>query len=325
MEPLRIAVLGAAGIAPAAIIRPAAKNPDAEIVAVAARDSGQAQAFADKYGIPAVLPDYEAALADDSVEAVYIPLPNSLHAPWTIKALQAGKHVLVEKPFANNHAQAKEVAEVAAGIDRVCMEAFHYRYHPLWAEAKQLLGEIGEVQEAEATFDIHLPDRSNIRYNYDLGGGALMDLGCYPLHLLRTLLGTEPVVEEAGFRPAPDARVDEALWARLRFGDVAARLACSLLEEEEVVTARFTGSNGTLHIEGFVKPHEGNSITLTTAEGERSKQFPLDFTSYDAQLEVFVDAVRGGKGVVTGPEDSVATMRAIDAIYESAGLPLRGA
>ncbi len=152
-----------------------------------------------------------------------------------------------------------------------------------------------------------------------------MDLGCYPLHLLRSLLGTEPEVVDAGYRPAPDARVDEALWAELRFGDVPARLACSLLEDQEVVSATFTGTEGTLHVEGFVKPHEGNSITLTTAAGERSKQFPLDFTSYDAQLQVFVEAVRGGGDVVTGPEDSVATMRAIDAIYEKAGLPLRGA
>lgn len=325
MEPVRIAILGAAGIAPAAIIRPAAKSPDAEIVAVAARNRDTADAFASQHGIPTVLPDYESALADDSVDAVYIPLPNSLHAPWTIRALRAGKHVLVEKPFANNHAQALEVAEVAAGIDRVCMEAFHYRYHPLWAETKRFLAEIGDVHRAEATFDIHLPDRSNIRYDYELGGGALMDLGCYPLHLLRSLLGTEPEVVDAGYRPAPDARVDEALWAELRFGDVPARLACSLLEDQEVVSATFTGTEGTLHVEGFVKPHEGNSITLTTAAGERSKQFPLDFTSYDAQLQVFVEAVRGGGDVVTGPEDSVATMRAIDAIYEKAGLPLRGA
>ncbi|SDL64529.1 Gfo/Idh/MocA family protein [Tessaracoccus oleiagri] len=325
MEPVRIAILGAAGIAPTAIIRPAAKSPDAEIVAVAARNRDTAEAFASQHGIPTVLPDYESALADDSVDAVYIPLPNSLHAPWTIRALRAGKHVLVEKPFANNHAQALEVAEVAAGIDRVCMEAFHYRYHPLWAETKRLLAEIGDVQRAEATFDIHLPDRSNIRYDYELGGGALMDLGCYPLHLLRSLLGTEPEVVDAGYRPAPDARVDEALWAELLFGDVPARLACSLLEDQEVVAATFTGTEGTLHVEGFVKPHEGNSITLTTAAGERSKQFPLDFTSYDAQLQVFVEAVRGGGDVVTGPEDSVATMRAIDAIYENAGLPLRGA
>jgi predicted dehydrogenase len=207
----------------------------------------------------------------------------------------------------------------------VCFEGYHYRYHPFWYAAREALAEIGEVERVSATFDITLPDTSNIRYNYGLGGGALMDLGCYPLHILRTLLGTEPSVVDATHRPGPDPRIDEALSARLRFGDVEATVSCSLLEDEEVQRVEFTGADGTLVLDGFVKPHEGNQISVDARGQQRRFEVPTELTSYDAQLAVFVAAVREGAPIETGPDDSVQMMELIDAIYEAAGLPLRGA
>lgn len=324
MTPLRIGVLGAANIAPASILRPAARSADASVVAVAARNPQRAEGFAVEHTIPAVHESYASLLADDDIDAVYIPLPNSMHAEWTTKSLQAGKHVLVEKPFANNTLEAEQVAEVARGVDRVCMEGYHYRYHGFFAKAAELLPRIGRIRHAEARFDVTITDRSNIRYDYALGGGAMMDLGCYPLHLFRSLLGGEPTVLEASHRPADDPRVDEALTARLRFGDVDATLHCSLLEEAESTVAVFTGEHGELRLDGFVKPHEGNSIELVV-DGEREQfSVPTETTSYDAQLAVFVAAVRDGAPVLTDIDDSRAMMRSIDAIYVAAGLPLRG-
>lgn len=324
MQPLRIGVLGAARIAPAAIIQPVADTPAAEIVAVAARNNARARAFADEHGIPVAYEGYETLLEDASVEAVYIPLPNSEHAEWTIRALRAGKHVLVEKPFANNTAEAERVAAVALESGLVCMEAYHYRYHPMWAEARALLPQIGTLRSAEARFDVHFEDQGNIRYDYALGGGALMDLGCYPLHLLRTLLEVEPTVSSASYRAAADPLVDEELTARLRFGDVEATIGCALMTDEEAMYATFTGDLGTLMIDGFVKPQGGNSLVLTLDGETRTTTASTELTSYSAQLEAFVTAVRSGGPVVTGPEEAIATMQAIDAIYEAAGLPVRG-
>ena len=203
--PIRIGILGAAGITPTALIEPAATNPDVELVAVAARNRASAEEFATDHGIGRVVDSYEELVADPDVDAIYIPLPNSHHGTWTIKAIEAGKHVLVEKPFAANAEEAEQVAAVAAGTDQVVMEGFHYRYHELTKRAIDLVrsGAIGELQHIDATFDIHLPDRTNIRYIWDLAGGSTMDLGCYPLHLVRSVVGEEPEVVAATYRPSP--------------------------------------------------------------------------------------------------------------------------
>src|SRR5512135_1936060 len=154
--PLRIGILGAARIAPMALVRPAQQVPEATIVAVAARDPIKAQAFATKHGIPDVHPSYDALLADPAIEAVYNPLPNSLHCEWTIRALDAGKHVLCEKPLATNAAEAERMAEAASRTGRVLVEAFHWRYHPLAARMKNVVesGELGRLRDIETSFCI---------------------------------------------------------------------------------------------------------------------------------------------------------------------------
>lgn len=322
---VRIGILGAAGITPSALIEPAKANPDVELAAVAARNRARAEEFAAEHGVARALDSYDDLLASPDVDAVYIPLPNSAHAVWMVKAARAGKHVLVEKPYASNEEEARRAADAVAGLPVVVMEAFHYRHHPLFLRAKQLLddGAIGDVTTASAVFDVHVPDRGNIRYNWDLAGGATMDLGCYSIHALRTLLGAEPTVVSAEARLF-GSHIDEALTARLDFpGGVSAIASSSLLEDVSCQTIRVEGTRGSLVVEGFVKPQEGNSLTLTVDGDTTTEEIASDVTSYGEQLTAFVAAVEAGGPNLVDAADSIATMAVIDACYRAAGLPVR--
>src|SRR5690242_7541131 len=170
-----------------ALIAPARRNLEAAVVGVGARDTVRAATFAARHGIERVYTGYDELLADPGIDAVYNPLPNSHHARWTIRALEAGKHVLCEKPFSATVAEAEAMAEASVRTGRVLMEAFHYRYHPLFGRLRTIIaaGEIGAVRHLEATFCIPLLRASDIRWRADLAGGALMDTGCYAVHLLR--------------------------------------------------------------------------------------------------------------------------------------------
>lgn len=325
---LRIGILGAARIAGTALIEPAAERTDVEIVAVAARDRGRGEEFARAHGIPHVMDSYDEVIDSRDVDAVYIPLPASHHAPWTIRALEAGKHVLVEKPFAANASEARQVAQVAASSDTVLMEAFHNRYHALMLRLQEMLsmGLIGQVTDISATFDITMPDRTDIRYQLPLGGGATMDLGCYPVHFVRTLMGSEPEVSAATARVVDDGEVDEALEATLMFHDgVTSTIRSSLMELVERQDARITGTLGTIDVKNFVHPQKGNRITLSVESGITSEEVPQQPSSYAAQLAAFVAAVRDGVAIPTGPADSVANMEVIDAMYRASGLKPRPA
>src|SRR5690348_5372824 len=216
---LRIGVLGAARIAPAALIKPASTNPDVSVAAVAARSFERAQTFATKHGVPRAFAGYDELLADPDIDAVYNPLPNGLHGRWTRAALAAGKHVLCEKPFTANAAEAREIADLAATSDRVVMEAFHYRYHPLALRVEEIVasGELGKLQRVETALCFPLPLFSDIRYNYDLAGGATMDAGCYAVHMARTFGGGETPKVVSASAKLRDARIDRAMTAELRF------------------------------------------------------------------------------------------------------------
>src|SRR5512134_1625297 len=219
-SPIRMGVLGAAAIVPLALIGPAKAVPEAQIAAIAARDPQRAQAFARRHHIPRVHQTYSDLLADPEIDAIYNPLPNGLHAEWTIRALQAGKHVLCEKPFASNAQEAESMARVARETGLVLSEAFAYRYHPLTKRVKEILasGELGKVQHIEAHFCFLLPSPKNIRFNYQLAGGALMDSGCYPVSLIRFLAEAEPKVEKARARLL-SPQVDHKMSADLSFED----------------------------------------------------------------------------------------------------------
>ena len=226
MTDLRIGILGAARIAPSALVRPTRRTDGAVVAAVAARDPERARAFARKHGIPRVVGSYGALIEDPEIDAIYNPLPNGLHAQWTVRALEAGKHVLCEKPFTANAAQAHQVAaahlETQSRLGRplVLMEAFHYRYHPLMARVRELTAGLGMVQRVETSMCFPLPSFSDIRYQYDLAGGSLMDAGCYALHIARHAvpgLG-EPVVTAARAKLLRrDRRVDRAMTVELSY------------------------------------------------------------------------------------------------------------
>ena len=324
--PLRIGILGAARIAPTALIRPARRVPGVRVDAVAARDEARAQRFARKHGIPRVHGSYPALIADPDLDAIYNPLPNSLHCEWTIRALEAGKHVLCEKPMASNAEEAERMAEASEKAGRQLMEAFHWRYHPLAARMKEIVesGELGEVRSIEASLCFPLPFPRDIRYQYDLAGGATMDAGCYTISILRTLAGAEPEVVRAESRLAsPD--VDRWMRAEFRFADGRrGRITCALFSAALLrMSAKVIGDAGTMSVFNPILPHVSHRLKVRTAGGVRKERLAGDAT-YTYQLRAFVAAVRGEAPVLTDARDGVANTRVIDAIYEKAGLKCRG-
>jgi predicted dehydrogenase len=321
--PLRFGILGAARIAPMALVRPARRVPEAAVVAVAARDPARARRFAAKHGIPRVHESYDELLADPYVEAVYNPLPNALHAEWTIRALEAGKHVLCEKPFSATVAEAEAMAATAQRTGRVLVEAFHYRYHPLFARLRTILasGELGEVRHLEAHFCIPMLVPRDIRYRADLGGGALMDAGCYTVHLLRHLAAAEPTVVRA---KAVWTRggVDRAFRGDLLFSDGrTGRLSTSLLSRWLLrPTAHVQGTEGRLRVLNPFAPQFYHRVRVQTRSGSRTEKV-AGAATYDYQLRAFIAAVRDGTPVPTGPADAIANMRVIEELYRAAGRP----
>jgi predicted dehydrogenase len=326
MKKLRIGVLGAARITPSALIRPARLVDGVDVAALAARDPARARAAAAKLGIPTVHDDYAAVIADPSLDAVYIPLPNSLHAQWTLAAIGAGKHVLCEKPFTSNADEARRVADAAAGSAVVVMEAFHYRYHPLIARALALIddGTIGTIRRVETELCFPLPRFKDIRYSLALSGGALMDAGCYAVHSLRTLGPGEPeVVSATATLRSPG--VDRAMTAELRFPDGATgQVRASMWSSRLLgVSAKVTGTAGDLRIFNYLAPQVYHRLGVRTAARRWHERVPGEAT-YTYQLRAFAAAVRDGTPVLTPPADAVATMSVIDDIYRAAGLQPRG-
>ncbi|KUH94632.1 oxidoreductase [Mycobacterium sp. IS-1556] len=323
--PVRIGILGAARIAPLALINPAKKNADVVVAAVAARDVSRAQAVATKHGIPRVHDSYDALLDDPDLDAVYNPLPNSLHGKWTRNALTAGKHVLCEKPFTANAAEAREIAELAGKSDRVVMEAFHYRYHPLALRIEEIIasGELGKLERVESAFSYPLPKFSDIRYDYSLAGGATMDVGCYAVHMVRTFGGATPEVVSAQAK-LRDPQVDRAMTAELQFADGhTGRIRCSMWSSDLIaLSAKVVGDLGEVRLRVLNPVAPFSRLSVRSAEGKRVERFPWR-SSYDYQLDAFAAAVLRGEPVKTTPEDAIENMTVIDEIYRAAGLPLR--
>ena len=323
---LRIGILGAARIAPAALIRPARANPEVTVEAVASRDPARAARFAAKHAIPAVRQHYDELINDPGIDAVYIPLPNSLHARWTIRALEAGKHVLCEKPLTSNADEARQVAETAERTGRALMEAFHYRYHPLAGRLREIVegGQLGYLKDVRTWACFPLPRFSDIRYQYELAGGAQMDAGCYAVHLARLLGGEEPKIVRARARlHAPE--VDRAMRAELFYpGGHTGTATCSMWSSSLLhIGARVTGSEGELRVLNPLSPHLFHRLSVK-ANGRSRVEHLSRRPTYEYQLEAFCGAVLRGEGLLAPPTDSIANMEAIDAIYEAAGMQRRG-
>lgn len=323
--PLRIGVLGAARIVPNALLKPARVVEGVVVDAVAARDVNRANAFARRHGIPRVLDSYEALVNDPALDAIYNPLPNSLHGEWSIRALAAGKHVLCEKPLASNAAEAERMARTADENGRVLMEAFHFRYHPLMQRVLQLVaeGEIGALREVSAEFFIPLFLRPHdIRFELALAGGALMDTGCYCVNFLRAV-GGEPTVHWAqAVESSP--QVDRVMRAALEFPSTAAGiLACSLAAFPPLkIKGAIRGEGGAISVTNPFLPHVFNSIRIETPAGVRRERVTREPT-YNFQLRAFRDAVYGKPTNLTDGWEGVKNMQVIDAVYAAAGMKPR--
>ena len=327
MGTLRIGALGAARITPPALVKPARLVDGVELVAVAARDRGRAEKFAQKHGIGRVHESYEALVADPEIDAIYNPLPNGLHGVWTRAALAAGKHVLCEKPFTANADEAREVGAAADASGLVVMEAFHYRYHPVAQRMVDVVrgGEIGELRHVESSLCIPLPLPKDIRYRLDLAGGATMDTGCYAIHMNRLVAGAEPEVVSAQARLARPG-VDRWMQAQLRYPDgVTGTMTTALWSSTPLkVSMRAVGAEGELRVFNPTGPQMG--YRMTVRRGGTKRRIRVDGAkkaTYTYQLEAFAAAVRDGAPVLTPPADAIANMSVIDAVYRAAGLAVR--
>ena len=325
-KPLRFGTLGAAGITPAALTSPAKENADVDVVAVAARDRGRAEAFAREHNIETVYDSYDEVINDDTLDVIYNPLPISHHKEYTIKALRAGKHVLCEKSFALNADEARDMAAVSDETGLVLIEAFHYRYHPVFLKALEVVqsGVLGKLQHIDGQFIVGTPNKENIRMIYETGGGATMDMGCYPMSWLRHISGQEPTVTSATAVEG-DPQIDLRLEVQYELADgLTATTVGAMNERRFVADMTVTGENGKLYVQNPLVPQHGNRVVLTVDGATKIDEELTKRPTYEFQLEAFVDAVRNRTTMPTDAHDAIKQMELIDASYLAAGLKRRG-
>lgn len=361
---LRFGILGAANIVPIAFINPARSHAEVVVDAVAARDPARAKAFAKKYSIPRTFDSYQELLDDPAIDAVYNPLPNGLHYEWTIKALKAGKHVLLEKPATNTAAEARSIFALAKEKNLVVLEAFHYRFHPAIQKVKEIVdsGVIGKPKGVEA--EMGLPrgmiKEGDIRRNLSMGGGAVMDVGGYVISASRYVLSSNPtemVHIQVNTFPE-DKRVDRSTRSIFAFppptptapaitaaiyGDLAMPPLLGFIPRLPLTTIRVDCEEGSVYCNNFVAPSVYHTITikrghLDQARYEYLKAYEFGdhdgkklkgevwWTTYRYMLEAFVDKVQGREPQAwVTPEDTIANMEAIELFYENSGLGVRPA
>ncbi|MFH1538298.1 MAG: Gfo/Idh/MocA family oxidoreductase [bacterium] len=329
MEPLRFGIISTASINSYGFLPIVGKVADAELVAVASRSEEAAAKYAAKHGIPYAYGSYEGLLASSGIDCVYIPLPVSMHAEWAIKALEAGKHVMCEKPLTASAEEAEAIRKKVKETKLTFIEAFHYRYHPLMLRVGELVrsGAIGEVRKVSSAFCILLPDPRKVQFKPELAGGALLDVGCYPVSFVRWIAGSDNArVERARAFLAPSG-VDLTTSAVLRFDNgVIGRINCSLIVPR-LQTATVVGTEGSIEVHfpfspvAEVGPLHLNlyRLTLKNKKGKRNIRVASDVTYY-YQLKAFCRAVRTGEPALTNIDEAVANMRLIEAIIKKAGI-----
>ncbi len=316
-ERLRVGVLSTAKIADA-IVGGARACAGAEVVAVASRDRGRAEAWAAERGIPRAHGSYEDLLADDDVEAVYVPLPNSLHLPWAERALAAGKHVLCEKPLSRRAADVEAAFDAAERAGRILMEAFMWRYHPATEAVARLVadGAVGRLRVVRAAFGFALdPGSDDVRWSGELEGGALMDVGCYCLSALRLLAG-EPARVSAELVEGGDG-VDARLAGLLRFGgDVLGTFDCGF-DVPDRAGLEVVGETGTIV---SLDPWHGRAPSVRLERpGSDPEPVPVEAANpYARELDDLASAVRTGARPRLGRADALGQARAIEALYAAA-------
>ncbi|OAB44654.1 Gfo/Idh/MocA family protein [Paenibacillus antarcticus] len=320
---LKWGVLGSARIAVNSVIPGILQSDLNEVVGIASRNLEKAQKTAVKFQIPKTYGSYEQLLQDPDIDAVYIPLPNHLHYEWTIKAIQAGKHVLCEKPLALNAEEAERMVRSANEAGVILAEAFMYRYHPRYTQIKEIIdrGEIGEVRGIRSAFTFNnANDLNNVRYQKEWGGGAIYDVGCYPITAARLLLGKEPaaVTVQAQFSSV-HGDVDMMAAGLIEFeGDVSLQFDCSMWSAFRN-PLEVLGSEGIIEVpSAFVTPTEESGHFYIIKSDEKNKVSVPFLNAYSLQADAFAQAVLHGKPLPFNATDAVHNMKIIDACIASA-------
>jgi xylose dehydrogenase (NAD/NADP) len=318
VEPVRWGIVSTARIN-RAVIPHLQESPESEVVAVASRDRGRAETYAREWGIPRAFGSYEELLADPEIEIVYISLPNGDHVPWSIRALEAGKHVLCEKPLTRHPDEAERAFDAADRAGRLLVEAFMYRHHVQTRRTLELLreGVVGEVRQVHASFSFLLEDETNVRLRPELDGGALMDVGCYCVSGSRITAGAEPVAVSAHQVLGPTG-VDVRLAGTLVFPDgVLAQIDCGF-DLAARSGLEVTGTEGILRVP---YPWTTDEVGIELRRGDRIERVDVESPNrYRLQGDNVSRAIRGLEEPLLGRADAVAQARAIDALYRSAEL-----
>ncbi len=322
---LRWGILSTATIARTKVIPGIAKAEHCEVVAIASRDIELAERVAAELSIPTAHGSYEALLADPGIDAVYIPLPNHLHATWAIAAAEAGKHVLCEKPLATTARDAERMIEAAERAGVKLMEAFMYRLHPSWVAVRALVasGRIGRLQAVQSWFSFYNDDPANIRNILDAGGGALYDIGCYSVNLSRMLFGGEPTRVEGIVVRDPVGGTDVITSGILAFGEGVAAFTCSIRAEDDQRVEVY-GTAGRINVEiPFNIPPDLPTRVFITAGGDppvapNTETLTFDPADpYTVEAEAFATAVLDGRPVPVPPADAVANLHVIERLLSS--------
>lgn len=322
-QKLRWGVLSTAKIGLKSVIPAIQQSNNGIIAAIASRDAAAAQETAKALGISHAFGSYDALLESPEIDAVYIPLPNSLHKEWAIRAAERGKHVLCEKPFALHAAEVDEMIATANQHRVLLMEAFMYRFHPQYDKVREFIarGAIGALQVIRSAFCFRLDDLSNIRMNKELGGGSLMDVGCYCVNVSRLIAGAEPVEAQASAAFGEKSHVDETLVGVLRFpNDVVAHFDSSFRTDYRE-WLEIQGTEGRMELERPFRSHavDGQGrITLQHKNGTRETFTTRAVNQYQLMTEHFADAALNGKPLRYPAELDRGNMRVIDTLYESA-------
>jgi predicted dehydrogenase len=320
MRKIRWGVLSTARIGTEKVIPAMQRGTYTEVVAIASRDLETARRAADRLGIPHAFGSYEELLVDPAVDAIYNPLPNHLHLPWSLRTLAAGKHLLCEKPIGLTAEEAEELARAAgANPGLKVMEAFMYRHHPQWERAQALVrsGAIGDLRSVHASFSYFNRDPDDIRNIPEIGGGGLLDIGCYCISVSRFLFDAEPRRVSGRMERDPDFGTDRLTSGLLEFEEGTGTFTCSTqLAPHQRVIAH--GTEGVLEIELPFTPRPDHSCRIVLIRGDTREVIVLDPTDqYTIQGDRFSRAILEGTPPPTPLDDAVATMRVIDAIAES--------
>lgn len=325
MEPIRWGVLGCANIALTKVIPAIQATTHSRVVAIASRDADKARSAATALGIARAYGTYDELIADHDIDAIYNPLPNHLHVPWSVRAADAGKHVLCEKPIAMSAQEALTLREARDRNGVVIGEAFMVRAHPQWLEVKRLVesGAIGDLRLVSGHFSYFRRDPDDVRSRVEFGGGALMDIGCYPITLSRWLFAAEPLEVIGQLERDPDMNVDRLGSALLRFPTGQATFTCAgqLVPYQKLL---IYGTSGRIEVEIPFNAPADRRCRVFVDDGSQLGGLaakPIEFDAvdqYTLQADRFVDAIRGAGDVPVSIDDAIANMAVVDAIFRSA-------